>query len=69
MTMYDSQCYHCANAVYENGRYVGECKAFPDGIPSDIVRNQHDHRRPYPGDHGIRWEPKTPGEKHLLDER
>lgn len=34
------------------------CDAFPDGIPSDIIENNADHRKPYPGDHGIRFEIK-----------
>ena len=34
------------------------CNAFPDGIPKEISLNQHDHHQPYPGDHGIRFEPK-----------
>jgi hypothetical protein len=35
------------------------CDAFPDGIPDDIIWEGADHRRPYPGDHGIRFEPKN----------
>jgi hypothetical protein len=33
------------------------CAAFPDGIPKDISYGENDHRKPFPGDHGIRYEP------------
>lgn len=46
------QCYRCRH--YMSG-YV--CRAFSAGIPETILNNFHDHRQPYPGDNGIRFEP------------
>ena len=33
------------------------CKAYPYGIPDEIVVNGFDHRKPFPGDNGMRFEP------------
>jgi hypothetical protein len=33
--------------------------AFPAGIPEKILFYEHDHRKPFPGDHGIRFESKS----------
>jgi hypothetical protein len=41
------------------------CTAFPDGIPADIIDRGFDHRRRYPGDHGVRYEP-DPDESGIL---
>lgn len=33
-----------------------KCKAFPEEIPDKIWLDGFDHRKPFPGDHGIRFE-------------
>ncbi len=46
------QCLTCRH-------YEGDfaCAAFPTRIPQIVLTGSHDHREPYQGDHGIRWEP------------
>lgn len=46
------QCVMCAN-------YKGEskCKAFPKGIPAEIITGEFVHDEPYKGDNGIMFEP------------
>jgi hypothetical protein len=35
---------------------AGNCAAFPDGIPSSIVEDGGDHRRPVAGDGGVTFQ-------------
>ena len=49
-----SQCQQCKHRL---PGYWNRCEAYPDGIPMKILANLVDHQKPYPGDHGIRYEP------------
>lgn len=46
------QCANCAHYRKQN-----KCKAFPAGIPAEVLTGRHDHTEPFPGDKGIRFEP------------
>lgn len=46
-----SQCIRC-----KHWQGTVKCTAF-DMIPLRIRTNEHDHRKPYPGDNGIQFEP------------
>lgn len=46
------QCLSCVHFTGDGG-----CAAFPSGIPEAIYLNLADHRKPFPGDQGIRWSP------------
>ena len=45
------RCRHRRPGVHD------KCDAFPDGIPIAILTDEHDHHLPYPGDHGMQFEP------------
>jgi len=39
------------------------CKAFPKGIPDEIILGENKHTEPFPGDHGIQFEPREDEEE------
>lgn len=50
-------CLGCAR-LHDQGSlkfYGRTCDAFPDGIPAAIWEDAGDHRKPFPGDHGIQY--------------
>ncbi len=69
-------CLYCKHLHCDaEGRIAGAeptCDAFPESIPKEIIFGKEDpdslldthilvsHREPYPGDHGILYEPQDP---------
>jgi len=50
-------CASCKHlTVFENR--ILKCKAYPDGIPREILIMEEDHRQPLPEDNGIQYEPE-----------
>ncbi|MBT9174344.1 MAG: hypothetical protein DDT21_02758 [Syntrophomonadaceae bacterium] len=58
--IYGEQCVRCRHWSLERPKdFIGsKCKAF-QRIPREILEGKHDHRRPFSGDGGIRFEPIT----------
>jgi len=54
-----SQCMICKNLL--DGK-PANCKAFPNGIPDEILHNKFDHRNAFLGDKGIQFDPE-PGQE------
>lgn len=54
-------CANCALYRASTGGLIEDvpatCAAFPDGIPTAIIPGGFDHTKPYPGDHGITFQP------------
>lgn len=51
----------CAGCTHRIGDLrEPKCAAFSSGIPREVVLSRVDHRLPYPGDQGIRFDPVDP---------
>ena len=53
-----SKCLNCKNYIVSDDM-SDKCKAFPDGIPLEIFREEIDHSKPYENDSGVCFEPKS----------
>ena len=53
--MTSRQCIECIHYLVA----TGFCKALQDndGIPAESMTGEHDHKKPFPGDRRIRYEP------------
>jgi len=49
----EANCFECRH-LHED---QDTCDAFPDGIPSIFLYLESVHNHPYPGDHGVMFEP------------
>jgi hypothetical protein len=49
-------CKHFGDHRTAEGFLEISCAAFPTEIPDEIFEGDFDHREPYPGDNGIRFE-------------
>lgn len=50
---------HCKHRVDAPTEHWFRCRAFPKGIPNEIMFGRHDHHQKFPGDKGIVFSPKV----------
>lgn len=50
------QCATCKNHI----PHTLTCRAYPNGIPMEIIRGRVDHSKPYQGDKGILYTSEDP---------
>ena len=67
-----SQCMDCLNLIGKNESHDFYCKAFPNGIPKDVLLNKIDHTQNIENDNGIKFEQidwKEYGKKQKEEEK
>ncbi|WP_319579083.1 hypothetical protein [uncultured Methanospirillum sp.] len=52
-----SSCQTCVHYYQNSPGDLLVCEVFPDGIPDSILSGVVDHRRTFPGDQGVLYEP------------
>lgn len=58
-------CKHLWLVPNKGSDYGFFCDAYPDGVPKEILSLAVDHKKPYKGDHGIRYKE---GVRDILEE-
>jgi len=67
MVIVPSDCWTCRHLrLGHAGQFA--CAAFPRGVPTDLLEGRANHRKPYPGDGGIRYEPDPDAPDELISE-
>ncbi len=57
ITMGKGICNKCRHILpTPAGESYPRCKAFPTGIPEEILTGEFDHHKPFEGDNGIQFE-------------
>jgi len=71
MTSHCPQCVICSHldlqSIDDASIAPMRCRAFPHGIPTEILLNEHDHREAYPGDLNVRFTLDCADEMHPLE--
>lgn len=52
------KCYYCEHYINTDS-VIPKCKAYPDGIPIEILREEVDHTKHYKNDNGIVYKKKV----------
>lgn len=61
-----SICVSCSRLrPRDDGEFGVACDAFPGGIPDEIYVQGFDHRQPFSGDQGIRYDPDSSAAERL----
>ncbi len=61
-----TMCFKCKHFDRQSNGIKPLCTAFPEGIPSAIFTEGFDHRKPYDGDNGIRFEAKSEAGEEIV---
>jgi hypothetical protein len=55
VSLYTPICFECK---HQSAKDPTKCKAYPKGIPVEILTGDANHKKPFKGDHDIQFEQK-----------